>query len=98
MYNHSVFGTAAKRIPDIVLQAKASSTNKKYDEYFRKFDNWCATFCFTSLPALPNTLCIFLSHLVGKKVSSAVLESYYYAINWKHCCSLLSNPCETKMV
>ena len=98
MYNHSVFGTAAKRIPDIVLQAKASSTNKKYDEYFRKFDNWCATFGFTSLPALPNTLCIFLSHLVRKKVSSAVLESYYYAINWKHCCSLLSNPCETKMV
>ena len=65
----------AKRIPDIVLQAKASSTNKKYDEYFRKVDNWCATFGFTSLPALPNTLCIFLSHLVGKKVSSAVLES-----------------------
>lgn len=89
---------AAERIPDIVLKAKATSTNNKYDVYFQKFVDWCKLFSFDYLPADSNTLCVFLSYLVQERVSVSVLNSFFYAINWKHHLSLLSNPCENILV
>ena len=65
------------RIPDIAQNSRATSTVKKYDGYFQKFMDWCKFYGFVSLPANANTVCVFLSHLVGQKVSVAVLDSYY---------------------
>lgn len=86
------------RILDIVLQSKASSTNRKYDLYFHKFSKWCELFNFSSLPALPKTVCVFLSTLLQQKVSTVALDAYHYAINLKHQLTLLSNPCEDRIV
>ena len=43
-------------------------------------------------------MCVFLSTLLQQKVSTAALDAYYYAINWKHQLTLLSNPCEDRIV
>ena len=97
LYGHLELGAVAMRIPDIAMSSKAASTNKKYDGYFQKFEDWCKLYGFVPLPAKVNTVCVFLSYLVGKKVSVALLHSYFYAINWKHNLSLLTNPCEDKL-
>ena len=55
-------------------------------------------FNFSSLPALPKTVCVFLSTLLQQKVSTAALDAYHYAINWKHQLTLLSNPFEDRIV
>ena len=90
-------GASSRRIPDIATNSKAVTTNKKYDGYFHKFADWCKLYGFSPLPAKVNTVCVFLSHLVEKKVSVALLDSYFYTINWKHNLSLLNNPCEDKL-
>lgn len=66
--------------------------------YFQRFVKWCESFKFDFLPASVNTVCVFLSHLVEKRVSVSVLDAYFYAINWKHHFSLHINPCNDSLV
>lgn len=66
--------------------------------YFQRFVKWCESFKFDFLPASVNTVCVFLSHLVEKRISVSVLDAYFYAINWKHHFSLHINPCNDSLV
>ena len=43
-------------------------------------------------------MCVFISTLLQQKVSTAALDAYHYAINWKNQLTLLSNPCEDRIV
>ena len=43
-------------------------------------------------------MCVFLSTFLQHKVSTAALDAYHYAIDWKHQLTLLSNPCEDRIV
>lgn len=89
---------AVHQLPDIVRSSKSKNTNKKYDQYFVKFTEWCKCHSLESLPANVSTVCIFFSDLFSKKVSSAVLDSYFYAIKWKHEFHLFDNPCDHRLV
>ena len=77
---------------------KADSTNKKYDSYFNKFRKWCELHSFSSLPATPNSLCLYISSLVFQHVSISVLDAVFYNINHFHIVSLRKNPCDEKLV
>lgn len=78
--------------------AKSRSTNKKYDSYFSKFRDWCLKHSFVHLPASLSTVALFFGGLVQQRVSTSVLEAYFYSINWTHEFSLSSNPCEDKFL
>ena len=41
-------------------------------------------------------LCI--GGLIQQKVSTSVLEAYFYSINWQHTFSLKINPCSDKVM
>lgn len=71
-------------LPHIVKNAKSRSTNKKYDSYFSKFRDWCLKHSFVHLPASVSTVALFLGGLVQQRVSTSVLEAYFYSINWTH--------------
>lgn len=85
-------------MPKIVRSARSESTNKKYDTYFLKFEKWCILNSFVSLPASVPAVSLFLCGLIQQGVSNAVLESYFYSINWFHKISLNSNPCEDNLL
>ncbi|XP_060567360.1 uncharacterized protein LOC132726106 [Ruditapes philippinarum] len=50
---------AVHQLPDIVRSSKSKNTNKKYDQYFVKFTEWCKCHSLESLPANVSTVCIF---------------------------------------
>lgn len=46
----------------------------------------------------PPTVSLFLTSLVQQRVSSSVLEAFYYSINWIHSQASCINPCEEKFL
>ena len=87
-----------KLLPDIVKNSKAESTNKKYDFYFSKFKQWCIAHSFSHLPASVSSVALFLGGLVQQKVSSSVLEAYFYSISWYHSFAQVQNPCSDEFL
>ncbi|KAJ8309298.1 hypothetical protein KUTeg_014172 [Tegillarca granosa] len=96
--DHENLGLSASLLPKIVRRARSESTNKKYDSYFLKFEKWCILNSFMSLPASVPAVSLFICGLIQQGVSYAVLESYFYSINWFHKISLNSNPCEDNLL
>jgi hypothetical protein len=96
--NHSEFSKTVNILPDIVKNSKAAATNKKYDNYFSKFQQWCSIHNVYHLHPSVSTVALFLGGLIQQKVSTSVLEAYFYSINWQHTFSLKINPCSDKVL
>ncbi|KAJ8304989.1 hypothetical protein KUTeg_018572 [Tegillarca granosa] len=82
--DHETFGGIVQMLPQIVKKSKADTTNKKYDDYFKRFRVWCNSHQFSALPCSVSILCLFLGGLIQRGVSVSVLESFYYSISWYH--------------
>lgn len=91
------FAAASKEIPFIIRNRKSDNTNKKYDCYFRKFEDWCISNGLSFLSSSVSTVSIFVSSLVQDGVSESVLISYIYSIRWYHM-NFFDNPCNYKAI
>lgn len=95
---HPQLGVFVNLLPGVIKSAKSNATNQKYDGYFKRFKVWCLQHNFQPLPASVATVSLFLTSLVQQRVSSSVLEAFYYSINWIHSQASCINPCEEKFL
>ena len=76
--NNSEFSKAVNILPDICKKfKKAAATNKKYDNYFSKFQQWCWKHNSYHLHPSVSTVALCLAGLIQQKVSTSVLEAYF---------------------
>lgn len=68
----------------VIKSAKYVAANQSYDAYIKRFKTWCLQYDFQPVPASVATFSFFLTSLVQQRVSSSVLESFYYSIDWIH--------------
>ncbi|KAJ8313894.1 hypothetical protein KUTeg_008455 [Tegillarca granosa] len=64
--DHETFGGIVQMLPQIVKKSKADTTNKKYDDYFKRFRVWCNSHQFSALPCSVSILCSFLGGLIQR--------------------------------
>lgn len=97
-FKHHQLGVFVNLLPGVIKSAKSNATNQKYDGYFKRFKVWCLQHDLQPLPASVATVSVFLTSLVQQRVSSSVLEAFYYSINWIHSQASCINPCEEKFL
>ena len=68
------------------------STQKKYYYAFRNWTEWVDSFQQCSLPANPNHVSLYLTHLMEEGKSSSVLQAAYYSIRWFHAVCGFKDP------
>ena len=95
---HPQLSTFVNLMPNVIKNAKSAATNRKYDSYFKRFKAWCLQHDFQPLPASVATVSLFLTSQVQQRVSSSVLDAFYYSINWIHAQASCKNPCEEKFL
>ena len=74
----------ARKMPLRLSQSLSVSTGKKYDFYFKKFEQFMLDHDKPSLPAGSLLVSLFIVHLLEKKVSYSVICSHVYAIKRRH--------------
>lgn len=70
----------------------------KYDTYFSEFRDWCLKHSNVHLRASVLTVALLMEGLVQQRVSTSVLEVYFYSLSWTHEFSWSSNPCGDKFL
>lgn len=83
-------------VKDAVIASKERSTTRNYSSYFRKFVAWCSVFSFSSLPATPVTVALYLVSIIQRKDSrcgKSKLNQIFYSISWAHKLNELNNSC-----
>jgi site-specific recombinase XerD len=72
--------------------AKAQSTWRKYAGDFKRFETWCAAQSLRALPALPETLALYLTHLAQQGRRVATMTRALVAISQRHVLSGHPSP------
>lgn len=81
-----------------IMNSRADNTNKKYVQYFNKFEQFCEKKKFVAKPANPIQVAIYLTHLIDSKSSYSVISASLYAIKWVHQINNLPDPTTNNFV
>jgi integrase len=87
----------AQRAAEFIRAAKAPATRRAYDSDWRHFTHWCETHRLAALPALPQTVALYLTDLAqpaaGEKPKKpATITRRLTAINAAHKAQNLDSP------
>ncbi|MCX6380430.1 MAG: site-specific integrase [Armatimonadetes bacterium] len=82
---------------DYARHAKADNTRRAYHADWNDFDAWCGTHRFATLPASPETVALYLSHLANTHKCST-LQRRISAISQVHAAKGLESPTKTALV
>ena len=88
----------ASSIPQVLQSSISMNTYKSYSAGFKKWATWCSKFDFKIFPVEQKLLLLFISELIHRKVSTAVLNSVIFSISWIHSISNVSDPCKSQVV
>ena len=67
-----------------LVQSRANSTNQKYVNCFKHFDNYCKSNSFQSKPASPIVVAMYVTYMLDQAKSYSVISAAVYAIKWLH--------------
>jgi hypothetical protein len=76
-------GDIADRARTYAAQAKSINTRRAYQSDWRDFTAWCKTQRFTSLPATPATVALYLTDL-AERVKASTLTRQLVSMNHMH--------------
>lgn len=79
-----VVSQMAERARDYASQAKAASTLRAYQRDWRNFTAWCQRAGLQALPALPQTVALYLTHLADSGVKVATMQRRIATISQAH--------------
>lgn len=89
----------ASHLPRVVLSGKAPSTTSKYAGAFARWRKWAQSKPdIPILPARPLHVCLYLSFLIQKSVSSAPIEEAVNALAWVHTVAVVEDPTKHPLV
>lgn len=79
-------------------RARADSTRKRYRGSWKQFAKWCAERALLALPAVPETVCLYLTACARKGRKVATLSLARTAIRVAHRRANLPDPCAEELV
>ena len=88
----------AKKLPDLLLTSRATSTVSKYLYTFQRWYNWSESQHITCYPADPFHVALYLVHLLQEAVTATPVTAAMCAISWYHVCLGASDPCKHPLV
>ena len=95
-------GVADDRIADRMCQhlmsSKSDSTVKKYFGNFKKWQDFCTRRGYTSLPAQPILIAVYLTELLDSGASHHAIGATIYSIKWAHEMNGLVDPTNNSFV
>ena len=87
------------RVPGVLSEARAESTNKVYIRAYAKWKTWSHKFPeIKILPASPEHVVLYLIFLSDCSTSFSVINIAACAIAWGHRCAGLQSPTESPLV
>ena len=90
----------AQLLPTVVLRSRAPSTVKKYSGAFLRWKSW-ATQTYdhqACLPAKPLHIALYLTYLIQKSSTSALIEEASNAISWAHQLAATDDPTQNDLI
>ncbi len=72
------------KLPSVIIQAKSSSTTRKYRNEFIRWRSWCTSMNIVSLPSTVMDISLYLLSVLQHSHTSASVFSAYYGIKWAH--------------
>jgi site-specific recombinase XerD len=87
----------AEQAREYAEQAKSDNTRRAYRADWNDFDAWCGTHRLTVLPAAPETVALYLTHL-AKTHKCSTLQRRLSAISQAHAAKGYESPTKTALV
>jgi len=84
--------------PDVYINCRRKNTIKRYEQYFKLWENWSRNRKLTTLPANPVHVSLFMQTLLNEKRTLPVIESTFYAIKFFHKNLRYKDPCKDPIV
>jgi integrase len=94
----SSFKDTAGKMADYLVSSKSDSTVKKYYFYFLKWEKYIKSKGGNSVPASPILIAMYLTELIDKKCSYAMVSSTVYGIKWAHSLRNLPDPTDNLFI
>lgn len=88
----------SSKMAEYIVMSKSDSTNSKYFNYFKKWDKYISSKGGSAIPASPIHIALYLTKLMDKHTSSAVISSTVYSIRWAHLLKNLPDPTKNTFV
>lgn len=92
------FTETSQKMAEYLVNSKSDSTVRKYYSYFIKWENYIKSKGGNSVPASPILISMYLTELIDKKCSYAVVSSTVYGIKWAHSLRNLPDPTDNNFV
>ena len=88
-----------EKIPELLQNSKAESTNNKYSRSFKKWQKWANDNSISNkLPIKPLHVCIYISFLMQNNGTLGSINDTFYGIRWAHNLMGEVSPTESLMV
>ena len=87
-----------KEFTNTYTKCREPATLKKYESYFKSWEQWSSRVNIFTLPAEPFSIALYILHLIQSDHSFPVIEASFYAINFYHSILNLENPCQSPVV
>ena len=82
--SHEHLKQLAEKLPALVMHEHAYSTEKKYVQAFKRFQEWCELMGVSYLSAAPEHVALYLVNIGLKAATAAPIEAASCAIKWAH--------------
>lgn len=80
-----------------LFNSKSENTKRAYTSDWKQFERWCEQNEFVSLPADPETVAYFLTHL-GKSLKASTIKRKMASISQRHQTAGFASPTQTPLV
>lgn len=84
--------------PELLINAKAENTVKKYIYGFCRWKKWASKNKLTVFPVESLHLCLYCSYLLQNDTTSSALSDIFYSIRWAHNTVGVVSPTESLLV
>jgi site-specific recombinase XerD len=89
----------ADKVPEILENSRATNTSKVYQASFNRWERWTSKYPeIDALPAQPNHVILYITHLAEKAGSFSSINQFLSALSWAHNLQGLASPVKDPVV
>jgi site-specific recombinase XerD len=95
---HSPTASTVEQMNDYASHSRAANTVKAYRADWRHFSDWCAAEEVMALPAIPQTVALYITSLAGHGVKTSTIQRRMSAISQAHQMAGHESPTKSEVV
>jgi len=81
-----------------ITHSKADNTIRAYRSDWSQFELWCAQFTLVPMPAHPETIALYITHLAETEHRASTIQRYLSSISQAHITKGFESPTKTHLV